>query len=295
VTAAQTNETKSLEEMQINYNTEYMKKILCPTDFSYAAQNAVAYAAELAHETNSSLTLLHVSSLLHESGNKILHGKNEAMAGVADQLEIGSRQVSKTFKINCHAELKSGTPVLNDIIHLAGQEYDLIVMGSNGTDNLYQYFFGSNAYNVALKSEIPLLLIPAESSYSKIGRIVYAFDYLKRRTVPLLRFIPVVKALQAELTVLEVITDKAVVRTDNQRGTFENLVKKFYEDDLHLQYETVYAKNVANAIDRHMQQKKYDALALCSVHHNIIHRLFHTSVIKYISAICHYPVFIFPQ
>jgi hypothetical protein len=40
-----------------------MKKILCPTDFSETAHNAIAYAAKLAKATNCELTLLNVQSM----------------------------------------------------------------------------------------------------------------------------------------------------------------------------------------------------------------------------------------
>jgi len=40
-----------------------MKRILVPTDFSPAAENATAYAAQLARQIEASLVLLHVYQL----------------------------------------------------------------------------------------------------------------------------------------------------------------------------------------------------------------------------------------
>lgn len=44
-----------------------MKKILCPTDFSETAQNAIAYAAKLAQTTEAMLVLFNVQSIFDRS------------------------------------------------------------------------------------------------------------------------------------------------------------------------------------------------------------------------------------
>ena len=40
-------------------------------------------------------------------------------------------------------------------------DYDLIVMGTNGADNLYQHVFGVNTHHVLGLTRCPVLMIPA--------------------------------------------------------------------------------------------------------------------------------------
>lgn len=67
-----------------------MKKILCPTDFSEPAHNAIAYAAKLAQATNCELTLLNVQSMFDFTPMEIIRGKEVTVAGMAEQLETQS-------------------------------------------------------------------------------------------------------------------------------------------------------------------------------------------------------------
>src|SRR5690349_2271872 len=111
-----------------------MKKILCPTDFSETAQSAIAYAAKFAQVTHCDLTLLNVQSVFDFTPVEVLRGKRMTIASIAEHLETESRQISKTFKINCYAEVESSSSRLSSVIHDKAKGYDLIVMGSDGAD-----------------------------------------------------------------------------------------------------------------------------------------------------------------
>ena len=68
-----------------------MKKILCPTDFSDTAQNAVAYAAKLAQAMHADLTLLNVQSVFDFTPVEVVRGKDITLAGAAERLEAEAR------------------------------------------------------------------------------------------------------------------------------------------------------------------------------------------------------------
>src|SRR5687768_4757067 len=123
-----------------------MKKILCPTDFSYAAHCAIAYAAKLAHATNSELTLLHIHSVFDLDPVDIITGNQTVIGKIAERLEAQTTQVGKAFRINCNAEVEGSVSRLSSVIREKGKNYDLIVMGSDGCGDLYQFFAGSNTY-----------------------------------------------------------------------------------------------------------------------------------------------------
>jgi len=270
-----------------------MKKILCPTDFSDAAHGAIAYAAKLALVTGSELTLLHVQSLFDLNSLELVPGNRMMADNEKEQLDEQSREVSKVFKISCRAEIQSSFSRLSNVIASRGNDFDLIVMGSDGPDDLYQFFGGSNTYNAITKTQLPVLVIPVGYVYSEIKRMVYAFDYLRERSLPFGRMIPWIKALGCQLTVLQVMEEAYSKEAEDDLKELQVVIRNLYGGDLNFPYDTIRSSDVAQSINSYILRKQPDVLALCSVHRNFLERIFHKSVIRNISAICSYPVFVF--
>lgn len=270
-----------------------MKNILCPTDFSPAAQNAIAYAAKLAQVVEGNVTLLHVQSIFDVTPASVLTGKQVILANAAEQLEQQCREVTRAFKVSCDAEVESASNRLSSVIHDKAKNYDLIVMGSDGADDWYQLFSGSNTYNAIVRSETPLLLIPTGYIYSEINTMIYAFDYLKERRLPLTHLIPIVRALRCELTVLQVMEEAYSQDVEDDLKELQFIISSFYGDDVKFKYDTIRSNDTAQGINSYVLQNKPDALALCSVHRNFIERIFHKSIIRNITDFCNYPVFVF--
>lgn len=272
-----------------------MKKILCPTDFSETARGAIAYAAKFAKATGCDLTLLHVKSIFDFSLAEVTTTKHISAVEVAERLEEQSRQISKTFKISCYSEVVAKISKLSSVINDVAKEYDLIVMGTDGPDDLYQFFGGSNTYNAIVKSQTPLLLIPAAYTYSEIKTVVYAYDYLRERKLPLTRLVPFLKAVNGKLTVLQVLEEGYSKEAADDLKDLQFIIRNFYGDDLNYEYDTIRSSEIAQSINSYILRKQPDALALCSVHRNLIESIFHKSIIKNISAVTDYPVYVFHQ
>lgn len=273
--------------------TTIMKKILCPTDFSDAADGAIAYAAKLAQATNCELTLLHIHSIFDLSPLEIIRGNQTVIEEIAERLEAQSKEVSKTFKILCYAEVESSYSKLSSVIGENGKRFDLLVMGSDGPDDLYQFFGGTNTYNTITKSDVPVLVIPGGHVYAEIRKIVYAFDYLRERNLPLRRLVPWIKALKCELTVLQVMEEAYSKEAEDDLEELQFIISNLYRDDLNYTYDTIRSSDVAQSINSYILRNQPDALALCSVHRSLVERIFHKSIIKNISTVSSYPVFVF--
>ena len=140
-----------------------MKKILCPTDFSEAADQAIAYAAKLSKKIGAELTLLNVQSVFSLPPSEVIKGKFLATEPLSDRLEEQSYKVMDTFKIQCHSEVEPSNRGLGKTIAQRAKDFDLIVMGTNGADDYYQFFLGTNSYQVIRTSAVPVLLIPRDA------------------------------------------------------------------------------------------------------------------------------------
>ena len=73
------------------------------------------------------------------------------------------------------------------------------------------------------------------------------------------------------------------------------IIRTIYGDDVTFKYDTIRSSNVVESINSYILRQQPDALALCSVHRNILEKLFHKSVIKNITSVSSYPLFVFHQ
>jgi hypothetical protein len=125
----------------------------------------------------------------------------------------------------------------------------------------------------------------------KPQNIVYAYDVHREKKLPHTQLVPWVRLFTNELTVLEVIGEPNVI-SDKNDPFIQGILSKI-PDDIRLHFETVYSDEPALSIHHYVINKDSDVLALCTTQRNFIEGLFHKSVIKHISNISSYPVFIF--
>ncbi len=270
-----------------------MKKILCPTDFSETANNAITYAAKLAQKMKAQLTLFNVQSLADLTPEEAFWGESLNAAAAAARLEELCEEVSKVFKISCYGDVATSVTSVNKIIGTKASGYDLIVMGTNGPDELFQFFLGSNTYQVIKKSTVPLMLIPEGCGYSDIQFIVYAFDYWRNDRLPMTQIIQISKALGSELLVLQVMEESYSHKAELEVKEAQKIMLDLYKDQISLRFDTIYASELIESVHDYVLRNNADLLALCTEHHRFIQQVFHKSVVKAVSKIATYPVFVF--
>jgi nucleotide-binding universal stress UspA family protein len=270
-----------------------MKKILCPTDFSDTALNAIAYAAKFAKASSSMLTLVNIQSANSPS---LIPEKELVLNAVSERLEELSKEVRQFFKISCEAEIVQSGSLLSDAIAQRAADFNLIVMGTHGVESLMEFFMGSNTYHAIRKSKIPLMLIPPDCAYSEIKSIVYAYNYLNERKLPLKQLQPWIKALQCELTVLQV-NEEAISQdvVDEMKELQFIIAEEWKGDDININFDSIRSSEIAPSIHSYIQRNQNDVLVLCTTHRNFIQEFFHKSVIKVISGIASYPVLVFHE
>ncbi|MBL7846771.1 MAG: universal stress protein [Cyclobacteriaceae bacterium] len=269
-----------------------MKKVLCPTDFSATADNGIAYAAKLAHRTGSHLDLLHVLTLVDRTPEEALLGEQLNAQMAYDRLENQCREISKVFRVSCNAHVIANIAGLSSLIENEAVGHDLIVMGTHGPGNVFEYFFGSHSYRMARQSEIPVLVVPSGCLYSDIRKTVFAFDYWRKNKLPLSQLISVLKPMESDLTILEVLEESTSRKADEEMTADQQLILDTHRHEVKLDFDTLHTGHIAAALDRYVKEKKFDVLALCALRQNFIGRLFHKSLIKEMSMIATYPLLV---
>jgi nucleotide-binding universal stress UspA family protein len=271
-----------------------MKRILCPTDFTKTADNAIVYAAKLAHTINAGITLINVQVLTELTLEQAAWGREMNIQAATTRLEELSEEVTKVFKVPCGFEVESSNFELSKVVGSRALGYDLIVMGTQGTHSLANFFWGTHTYQVIRDTFVPVLLVPEETGYSEIKHIAYAFDYKSFNQLPMGQVIKLGRSLGSEITVLQAVEGTYSHAVEEELKHIQQQVKDFYsESESIIHFETIYTDELAIGINSYMVRNKPDLLALCAVHHSFIQRMFHKSLIKTISGIASYPVFVF--
>src|SRR6478609_3670218 len=131
-----------------------MKTIIVPIDFSESSVNALSFAAELSKRASAHLSIVNV---LEDGDEEKIKSK---LIDVVTSLK-------KTFgtHLSCESLIARGSLIkgLQEVIDV--QQPSLIVMGTNGADNLKQVLLGSNTVNVIAKIKVPVLVIPEVAKF----------------------------------------------------------------------------------------------------------------------------------
>ena len=272
-----------------------MKKIICPTDFSKPALNATAYAAKFAHAIGAQLTLFHVQSLVEKLPAELIGGVSLTDSEYKTELEKQSFEISRTFKISCYSEVVPLSSSVAKTIAERANTFDLLIMGTRADHGLFQFLTGSNTYRAVRDTKVPTLVVPPGCLYSEIKSIVFGFDYLRERRLPIAQLVPFVQILNAELTVLQVMEKAHSLDMEDDLHELQLMLTEKYSDKIKFRFDEVRSSAVASSINTYVSENQPDVLAMCSIHHNFPEKLFHKSVFKDLSVVAKYPVFVFHE
>lgn len=147
--------------------------ILVPTDFSEVANNALNHALKIAEVYNNDITLVNIQDdsgflgfFSNDDKSKLVE---EAVNSRLDKLIEECNKTNPKVKVNKLIAYGKVYKVVNEIAEK--ENYDSIVMGTNGASGLQQ-IVGSNSSRVINYSKIPVIVVKEQSignnGYQKI-------------------------------------------------------------------------------------------------------------------------------
>ena len=139
-----------------------MTDILCPTDFTPAAEKAMHFALRVAAREGSSITLLHVLDKHHEQSDAL--SSASSLMGNSAEIAMASVKVNEVFR--------EGDP-LKQIIAESQKGHSLMVVGTHGPKGLRQSLLGADILKLVRHVAVPSLVVQAGSHpESNIDRIL---------------------------------------------------------------------------------------------------------------------------
>jgi universal stress protein A len=154
-----------------------IKKILCPTDFSDQAYEALLAAADLAGDYAAELLVAHVVEwlppLLGGGTDPVAQFQERCRQKEEEAIERLEKLVTKEIpaKVKARTLIKIGPPAVQILEWAEEYEADLIVIASHGQTGWRQAILGSVTAQIIKQATRPVWVIqPKPPAHSSAGR-----------------------------------------------------------------------------------------------------------------------------
>ena len=259
------------------------RRILCPTDFSNNAQNAIKYAIELFKNETCVFYILNtykveaytmefsITKDLEDSEKKSIGGLNVILDW------LSGNTASKNHEFHMVSECGNLIDIMKTKVEK--QDIEMVVMGTKGATNSRMDIYGSQT--VLAMEEIrncPVLAVPANTIYKEIKEIVFPTNFktaYKRREFQYL--VDIAKISNSSITVLNIQSKDD--RLDSDQLTNKKLLKEYFED-LAYSFHTLDNKEVQSAINSFIEIRGSDMVAFINRKHSFFGMILSRPMVK---------------
>jgi nucleotide-binding universal stress UspA family protein len=159
-----------------------MKTIVVATDFSTSANQAVAFAVQLAQSQHAGVILVHAFHFWPvnpaDTGVDAVIGSNAVRDVCQREIDHLAQDLTERFSPNVpiRTVVHEGyaMPVITEVAK--AERADLLVMATVGSAPQSAQLMGSVATVMVTETNVPLLLIPPGASYSALENVVLGID-----------------------------------------------------------------------------------------------------------------------
>lgn len=256
--------------------------ILVPTDFSAVAENALHYAINVATKSGATLHILHVRQVpvmdaTYPADAFQLYATEMQQMEDENRKKLETLLAGKASGISYEYVSLMGFVADEVVEYSRNHQIDLVVMGTTGASGIAEVLVGSNAASVIGKSEIPVLVIPANYSYRPIGHVLYATDYNEPEFPAVARMMYFAELYDAKVSVLHVKTEYDNY-FNSENNFFARNRKQFERHEINIIH--VKEGDVTETIDQYVDKLNIDLLVMAKHNRGFFDRLFHRSLSK---------------
>lgn len=273
-----------------------MLKILVPIDYSPESKNALSYAINFAHQTQSKIIVHHAMPIAlpaidipYESyyfdEEDELHALQESVNNFISKNKLQPKNLTLQYFVN------SG----NNVCQAINEAYnntkaDLVIMGTHGASGIKKYLIGSNTSNLIGNYQIPVLSVPYNYSYQPIYHIVYASD-LKNLGKELGIMLPIAKIFEAVLDVF--YFDYATNDSEQLMLNAEKLLNTYQYKNIKLTvFKGKLDQTLSKQILTNLNNSNTQILSLYRGNHNWLESIITGSTTQQIVMECSIPVLV---
>ena len=175
-------------------------------------------------------------------------------------------------KIDTKQRAVYGIFTAEEIAQYADHEnYDLIVMGTNGERNAFEKMLGSVTTETMLKATCPVLAIPPDAKFKEINSVAFATAYEQKDGEAVMFTKDFALQTGAEMHVVHVEIQK---QRQEPTPTMTDYSVGFSD------FTLVEDKSIEEGLDAYIKEREVDILAMFIPKRRLWERLFHSSFTK---------------
>lgn len=263
-----------------------MKLIICPTDFSLSATNAIRYACGLAGEFNSRIILVHTfdSTVMYSETvmTAIQYADDQLRLSAEKKLNALMKKLSKEFKkVSFEIRVLQGLSH-EKIVDLAQElNADMIILGTTGSSKLERLLIGSTTARVIRDAHCPVLCIPGNAEYSSIRKIVFSTDLHEDNIKAAMMITPFASKFKAEIIFL-FVDDKHILHAEEAVEKMTTKIRKMVKYPSLSGYISKNTK-ISKGIEYFLSKKPADLLVMFTHPVHFPFTMFHSSMTNLMS------------
>lgn len=258
-----------------------MKRVLVPVDFTEVAFNALKYALRR-YGQNAEYHVVHVYSGLATADNPL---PTDTSIQITESTEAQIEKIIldllefDTLPGNIKIRTISGETI-SSLVSLSKEEnFTNVVVGTRDNYDMLDRWFGTTSLGLVKKLDIPILLIPRYSAFSKFNKVVIASDHHLKDNKLISKIKEWNKTHKAYLKFLHVRSEEEVGFTEES----QQLVKALFEEDdpeYGFEITAIKSKKVTESLLASAYNFKADLLIILAEKHSYLHTLVFQSVSK---------------
>ncbi len=281
-----------------------MKTILLPTDFSPAAENAAKYAIEFARYIKAGVKLFHAIKVPAEAPmaaqvawplvdyQTIKTDTDQELRILANRLTLKLVK-QKDVKVQYMPQISYCCQVgdVTEAVKNVATDHDinLIVMGLWNSGSINRLLAGSTSHHMIEKTNLPLMLIPADARFKPIKTIAFATDLSQSDIRVICSLATMARAFNAEILLIHVIEEKDDHKVSDFLSTVTNQAN--YPN---IYYRGVVAENINAGLSLVLEHREVEMFAMVHRRHSLLDRLFNGSHTQQMARHASLPLLVFP-
>ncbi|SNS85485.1 Nucleotide-binding universal stress protein, UspA family [Ekhidna lutea] len=246
-----------------------MKKILVPYDFSKVSEHALDFACQIADKADSDIMLLNV--IEHPTADSF---KTLGMQNIDPMEQLYIKKMYETtqnkladvvFKAKyaddrIATKIQLGNPFKTIIDQITEEKVSLLVVGTEGSEGLNEFFVGSNAEKIVRKATCPVITVQDKCEIEPIEKIVFASDFQHTDDEFIGQLLDLQRKFEAQLNIVKINTPASFTSTRHDTKQMEDFVKKYSIENYTIDIYNY--KNEEDGIILYAEDIKADMIAL---------------------------------
>lgn len=266
-------------------------RILIPTDFSDNARQALNYALTLFEDHQLEVVLLNTWQIPHTGVGMLV--------SIEDILREEAERTMEELITELKSDARANFPIkgivqpgaLSDVVRsiLRTEEFDYVVMGTLGADDVKKKLMGSNTANVVRSSSVPVIIVPMGTEVKLPSKIAIATDFKGLHNTKIGALLELVKKFNAEFEAVHVESEAVLAGQEppaSWKQAFSGLDPKLVH---------IVSEDVAEGIDGYVRNGGVSLLAVVRHDYGFFEGLFHRSVSRKLSMHVSCPMMIIPN